>query len=92
VNPLTRAVVALIQLYRQAISPIRPPSCRFTPTCSGYAVEAIQVHGLIRGGLLALRRLGRCHPFRAGGHDPVPPVVRTNDTTLTAGRPIRRAA
>ena len=89
---MARAVVALIQLYRQAISPMRPPSCRYTPSCSGYAVEAIQMHGLIRGGWLALRRLGRCHPFRAGGHDPVPPVVREKDPAPIAGRRLRRAA
>jgi putative membrane protein insertion efficiency factor len=70
---------------------MRPPSCRFTPTCSGFAVEAIQLHGLLRGGWLAIRRLGRCHPFRAGGHDPVPPVVRTTDPAITAGPPLRRA-
>lgn len=91
-NPVARAVIALIQLYRQAVSPLRLPSCRYAPTCSGYAVEAIQLHGLIRGGWLAIRRLGRCHPFHAGGDDPVPPVVAKKDPAPVAGRPLRRAA
>jgi putative membrane protein insertion efficiency factor len=92
VNPVARAVVALIQLYRQGVSPLRPPSCRYSPTCSGYAVEAISRHGLVRGSWLALRRLGRCHPFHAGGHDPVPPVVRAKTPAPVAGPPLRRAA
>lgn len=90
-NPVARGAVALIQLYRQAVSPLRPPACRYTPTCSAYAIEAIEGHGLVRGGWLALRRLGRCHPFHAGGHDPVPPVVRKNVTPVP-GPSLRRAA
>lgn len=74
-NPLTRAVLAMIRFYSTAISPALPPSCRYTPTCSSYAAEAIARFGLARGGWLALRRLSRCHPFHAGGHDPVPPAV-----------------
>jgi hypothetical protein len=70
-----RAVIALIGFYRTAISPIRPPACRYTPSCSAYAVEAIERFGLMRGTWLALRRLSRCHPFHQGGHDPVPPAV-----------------
>jgi uncharacterized protein len=73
--PLARALVALISVYRAAISPLRPPTCRYLPTCSEYAVEAIDTHGALRGGWLALRRLLRCHPFHSGGHDPVPPLV-----------------
>jgi len=68
-------VLAVIQLYREGISPLRPACCRYTPTCSAYAVEAIEVHGLARGSWLALRRLLRCHPFHRGGHDPVPSSV-----------------
>lgn len=71
----TRAVLAPIRFYRLAISPLRPPVCRFEPSCSAYALEAIETHGPGRGSWLALRRLSRCHPFHAGGHDPVPSLV-----------------
>ena len=74
-TPTVRAVVRLIEFYRTAISPAFPPTCRYTPTCSAYAATAITRFGLARGGWLALRRLLRCHPFHAGGHDPVPPAV-----------------
>ena len=74
-RPIARAMIAVIRFYRTAISPAFPPSCRYTPTCSAYAAEAIEVHGAGRGSWLALRRLLRCHPFHAGGHDPVPPAV-----------------
>lgn len=70
---MKRVVIGLIRVYQQTWSQITPPSCRFCPTCSEYACEAIQSFGLIRGGWLALRRLLRCHPFNAGGYDPVPP-------------------
>ncbi len=72
--PLARRLAVLpARLYQWAISPLLPPSCRFTPTCSEYAIEAILTHGLIRGGWLAVWRLLRCNPWTAGGHDPVPP-------------------
>ena len=67
-----RAAAAAIGLYKRAISPLLPPACRFTPTCSEYAREAVLTHGLARGLALALRRLLRCHPFHAGGLDAVP--------------------
>jgi putative membrane protein insertion efficiency factor len=72
-----RAVLGLLGLYRTVISPALPPSCRYTPSCSAYAVEAIESYGLARGGWMAMRRLLRCHPWHRGGHDPVPPVVAT---------------
>lgn len=70
---MIRAVlVALVRLYQVGLSPLLPASCRYYPSCSAYAIEALERHGALRGGWLALKRLGRCHPFRAGGFDPVP--------------------
>ncbi|MBR1838757.1 MAG: membrane protein insertion efficiency factor YidD [Bacteroidaceae bacterium] len=75
-NPISRIVVALliapIRFYQRFISPHTPPACRFTPTCSQYALEALQKHGPLRGTWLALRRLLRCHPWGGSGYDPVP--------------------
>jgi len=68
----TWVLTALIQIYRYAISPLLGPRCRFWPSCSSYALEAIQLHGPWRGGWLAIRRLSKCHPFHSGGVDPVP--------------------
>ena len=65
----------LILVYRRTVSPLLPRACRFTPSCSAYAAEALQAHGFFRGGRLALRRLLRCHPWHPGGHDPVPPAA-----------------
>lgn len=67
-----RAVLDLIRFYRRGISPLLPPSCRYEPTCSAYAEEAVRRYGFLRGGWLAARRLGRCHPFGGHGYDPVP--------------------
>ncbi|HKP43207.1 membrane protein insertion efficiency factor YidD [Mycobacterium sp.] len=67
-----RGVIYLIQLYRHTVSPLRLPTCRFTPTCSQYAVEALSEYGLIRGGWFALVRLGKCGPWHRGGWDPIP--------------------
>jgi len=64
--------LSTIRLYQRFISPAFPPSCRFVPSCSHYAYEAIEKHGVIRGGWLAIKRMGRCHPLRPGGYDPVP--------------------
>jgi hypothetical protein len=70
-------VVAPIRFYRRVLSPLKgAPSCRFHPTCSAYAIEAIEVHGVLAGGVLALRRVLKCHPLHPGGFDPVPPSVR----------------
>jgi uncharacterized protein len=69
-------LLALIRAYQLALSPMVGPACRFEPTCSRYAAEAIERHGAWRGGLLAMRRLMRCHPFRPGGYDPVPTETR----------------
>ncbi|MCF6410710.1 membrane protein insertion efficiency factor YidD [Pseudalkalibacillus salsuginis] len=64
--------IVLIQFYRKCISPFTPPSCRFYPTCSSYGLEAVQKHGAIIGGWLAMKRILKCHPFHPGGYDPVP--------------------
>jgi putative membrane protein insertion efficiency factor len=66
-------LIGLIRGYRWAISPLFPPSCRFHPTCSQYALEAIDRFGAIKGGWLGLKRILRCHPLQPGGYDPVPP-------------------
>jgi len=71
-NPLATVARVMIRGYQRVISPLFPPSCRFTPTCSNYALDAIERHGLARGGWLALKRIGRCHPWNPGGYDPVP--------------------
>jgi putative membrane protein insertion efficiency factor len=68
-----RAIAILvISLYQKLVSPMFPPSCRFVPSCSQYAKDAVDKYGVARGGYLAVRRILRCHPFHAGGYDPVP--------------------
>lgn len=70
---MKRILLALIRFYQRFISPMHAPCCRFTPTCSQYALEAVQKYGAIKGGYLAVRRILRCHPFYKGDlHDPVP--------------------
>lgn len=67
-----RAAISAIEFYRHMVSPLRPPSCRFTPTCSRYAVDALSEYGLIRGGWLTAVRLAKCGPWHRGGWDPIP--------------------
>ena len=69
---LARAMIAAIRFYRKGISPLKPPVCRFHPTCSAYGQEAIEKYGAARGGWLLMKRLARCQPFCKGGFDPVP--------------------
>ena len=70
---MKRILIRLVKLYRKFISPLkRTPTCRFTPTCSEYALEALTRHGAIKGSYLAVRRILKCHPFHEGGFDPVP--------------------
>ena len=69
---MKKVLLALVKFYRVAISPDRPPCCRYIPTCSQYALEAIEKYGALKGGWLAFRRILRCNPFHKGGYDPVP--------------------
>jgi putative membrane protein insertion efficiency factor len=70
-----RVLMAVITGYRRFISPLLGARCRFAPSCSAYALEAVREHGALRGTWLAVRRIGRCHPFNPGGFDPVPPAL-----------------
>lgn len=74
---MTRLALLLIRIYQLLLSPLFTGSCRFVPSCSAYAAQAIQTHGVRRGTWLALRRLGRCHPLGSEGFDPVPPARPT---------------
>jgi hypothetical protein len=69
---LSRLLIAPIRLWQVTFSAVLPPSCRFSPSCSAYAIEALQRHGPLRGSWLAVRRIGRCHPWGRSGYDPVP--------------------
>jgi putative membrane protein insertion efficiency factor len=68
----TYPFILLIRFYQTAISPYTPAACRFSPTCSSYSLEALQVHGLLKGSWLAIKRIGKCHPWGGSGYDPVP--------------------
>lgn len=68
-------LVLIVRAYQMLLSPLLPAACRYQPTCSHYAIEALEKHGAMRGGWLAFKRIARCHPFRPGGYDPVPDVV-----------------
>jgi len=68
---MKRIVVALLRAYKWALSPLLPPACRYVPTCSEYAMEAVELHGALLGGVKAAWRVLRCHPFAKGGYDPV---------------------
>ncbi|HEY0358563.1 MAG TPA: membrane protein insertion efficiency factor YidD [Mycobacteriales bacterium] len=85
-GPAARLLLMVVGAYRRWVSPALPPRCRFYPSCSAYAVEALREHGAVRGGALTLWRLLRCHPFHPGGHDPVPPArsTRTRPRPTTA--------
>lgn len=69
---MSQALVLFVRAYQMWVSPLFPAACRYHPTCSAFAIEAVQKHGAWRGSWLAAKRIGRCHPFRAGGFDPVP--------------------
>lgn len=76
---LGRLLIGMVRFYRVAVSPLTPPSCRYVPTCSAYAIEAIERHGAGTGSWLTLRRIGRCHPWGGHGYDPVPPLRGERD-------------
>lgn len=78
-------LVVLINVYKYVISPVIGPRCRFLPTCSDYALEALARHGPVRGGWLALRRISRCHPWGESGYDPVPPACGNDRSADAAG-------
>lgn len=81
-----RALILPIRGYQRFISPLLPPVCRFYPSCSAYAVEALRVHGALYGLWLGIRRIARCHPFTRGGYDPVPPPRgRAQESEESAG-------
>lgn len=69
---MSRLLILCIRVYQIFISPLKPPTCRFYPTCSAYAIEAIQKKGPVKGTWLAIKRIAKCHPFHPGGYDPVP--------------------
>ena len=81
-SPLAWLLIGMLRLYRTFISPLYGQVCRYHPTCSAYALEAVQTHGAIKGSWYAVRRLARCHPWAAGGYDPVPTRL-----AATQGRP-----
>lgn len=85
-SPLRMLAIALLQVYRFGISPILPASCRYTPTCSAYALDAVRRYGAVTGGWLGLRRLARCHPWGGCGHDPVPELPTRPDLPAGGGR------
>ena len=82
---MRRLAIRVIRLYQRTLSRILPPTCRFTPTCSEYAVQALERFGVIKGGWLAVRRICRCHPFSAGGYDPVPGTKCERPERMTLG-------
>ncbi len=73
---MKKLLIFVVRVYRKTISPLLPPSCIYTPTCSAYAEEALQKHGAVKGSVLAVKRILRCHPWHTGGYDPVPEVKK----------------
>lgn len=81
-------LIALVRAYRYLISPMMASHCRFYPSCSAYAVEALEQHGSVRGSALALKRIARCHPFNPGGYDPVPCQGHSHSTRQPTQAPL----
>jgi len=80
---ISHLLVRLVQVYQRVLSPLKPPTCRFAPTCSAYAVEALQRHGALSGSWLTVKRVCRCHPWGGHGYDPVP----ESETSITPPEP-----
>ena len=78
-------LIWIVRAYKLVLSPMLGQNCRFYPSCSSYAIEALRTHGAVRGGWLAARRLGRCHPWNVGGLDPVPPARGQHSSTAACG-------
>ena len=78
-NPVSRLIIGAIKFYKKATSPNKIPCCRFTPSCSQYAIEAITVHGLFKGVAMSVWRILRCNPLCSGGYDPVPPKRKSKN-------------
>lgn len=79
---MKRAILWLLRVYKRFVSPLLPPSCRFTPTCSEYTYQAVERFGVLKGGWLGIKRVARCNPFNPGGYDPVPPREGREGTEL----------
>lgn len=84
---IARILIFFVRVYQKLISPLKPPTCRYYPTCSSYTVQALQIHGAFRGSYLSIKRILTCHPLFPGGYDPVPPAKpkRTNNTHKSGG-------
>ena len=86
---IARVLIGAVRFYQLAVSPWTPPACRFTPTCSAYAIDALREHGAARGLWLAVRRVARCHPWGGYGYDPVPPPGPPSEVSEPLGTPSR---
>ena len=82
---MSRLLIGLLRMYQLILSPMLGQNCRFYPSCSSYAIEALRVHGAARGSLLSARRVCKCHPWHEGGVDPVPPTRGEHDSTTACG-------
>lgn len=94
---VTKLLIGCVRFYRMAVSPWTPPSCRYVPTCSVYAIDALRSHGPLRGSWMALRRIARCHPWGGKGYDPVPCArpdaeLEEPQTARATARPLRETA
>jgi putative membrane protein insertion efficiency factor len=86
-SPVAYGLIGFLKVYRKVVSPMYGQVCRFYPSCSAYALEAVERHGAVRGSWLAARRLVRCHPWNPGGYDPVPPKDVDRGDSVSANQP-----